>query len=305
MPAARGSTTKLVAIAEVTAGTTPATPTMLEMVVKSFSPRATNNVITDNAIRSHPFTDRILAGTNVMEFGLEYNLDQNHDLLWETFFGQAYSSNTLKFVDALKTLSMESQTGGTLAKFDHYLGSMFSSMGISVSASDTEPVAISMSGRAMTSTLDDAATIATAVTGAGVLDPFTFIGGALTIGGAATKIMSGTINLERAVDPLMEVGSANPTEFVPGACKASGNLTVAYRDAAMSDIFEGFTQSAQVYTFSSADGTKSRALTFPKTRFLSFGRSITSRGIRTQEISWEAEYDTSSATVLSVVKDDV
>lgn len=304
MAAQRGSTTTLLGIAEVTPGTTPATPAMQELPVVSFTPRGSYAVIRSNAIRSNPFPDKILNGALTWETGVEWEMGQDHDGLLELFMGAAFATDVLKFTDALKTMTLESRAGGSSSLFDHFLGFHLTTLGISVSASDTAPIQMTGGGRAFHATLDDAATIAASVVPAGTNDPFTFIGANLLLNSVATKIVSGTINLERAVNPLNEIGDDEPSEYVPDLCTATGTMTVAYRDGAQSALFENFTNVPQEYTFGSADGTKNRKLVLPQTKFVSFGRAINGRGVRLQEINWEAQYDPTSTTIATFTRDD-
>lgn len=304
MPANRGSTTSILAIAETTPGVTPTDPAMEELPLVSFTPRGSYNVVRSNAIRAHPFPDKILEGAVTTEFGLEFELGRDHDLLWETFLGVDFASDAAKFTDALKTLSIEKRTGAGSSLFDHFLGSHFNSASVSVSANDTAPVQVTFNGRSLATTWDDAASIADSDVAAGTNDPFTFAGGELTLNSVATKIISGTINLERAIDPLYEVGDVDPTEYIPGACTATGTMTVAYRDGAQSALFESFANAPQVYVFKSKDASKSRTFTFPQTKFVSFGRGVSGRGVITQEINWEAQFDSGSATIMTMSRDE-
>lgn len=304
MAANRGSTTSLLAIAEVTPGVTPATPAMLELPLVSFSPRGAWGVIRSNAIRNNPFPDKILNGSKSQDIGVEWEMGREHDLLLETFMGAPFTTDSLKFTDALKTLTVESRAGGGSSLFDHFLGFHLTTLGISVSASDTAPVQCTASGRAFSSTLDDAATIAGSVVAAGVTDPFTFIDANLTLNSILTPIVSGSINLERVVNPLNEIGFDEPSEYVPDSATVTGTMTVAYRDNVQSGIFEDFLNVPQVYKFGGAGGAVSRTLTIPQTKFVSFGRAINGRGVRLQEINWEAQYDAASGTIATFTRDN-
>lgn len=300
----RGSTIKLLGIAETVPGTTPTTPAMKELPLVSFSPRQSKNVIRSNAIRSHPFVDKILNGSNLWEIGVNWELSRDHDLLIETFLGANFATDVAKFSDVLKTLSLEKQQGAGSSLFDHYLGFFLTSLSISVSGNDTAPVAMSASGRAFSGSWDDPATIAGSIVPAGNNDPFTFIGATVEFDDVATKVVSATINLERAVDPLMELGDDDPSEFVPGLCTATGTTTIAYRNGDQSARIEGFTNVKQEYIFGSANAVYNRAFAFPETKFVGFGRATEDRGVVLQEVNWEAQYKVADTTVLTVTRDE-
>lgn len=301
MPVIRGSTHKLVVIREATYGTTPATPTMLEMPVVSFSKRSTQSVLKSEQLRSHPFVDKMLQGRFMHEIGVDWELQNAvHDVLLETVFGVAIAAKAAKFTDAILGLTMESQAGGTSSKFDQFVGSYLNKLTISAAASDTAPVRCSASGMALTGTLDAAATIATAVTAAANNDPFTFADASLTANAANTAVVSGTINFERQVDPLQLWNSRNPREFVPGAVTGSGTIVVPYDDGVQSGIVTGFTDAALVFKFAAQGAATYRQFTFPKTKFVSLGRQINTRAGIMQEINWESYYDSTSGTICTL-----
>lgn len=303
----RGSTAQVTVIKEVTAGTTPSTPTMLEMPLNSFTPRHTNNAILSNQIRGHPFRDKMAKGRQIHEFGIEFELQGAvHDVLLETMFGGVITSKALAFADALKSLTIEEKVA--TGAFNQFTYGCFSSMSITAAAGETTPIKISLNGMARAATLDAASTLATAVTAAADVDPFTFVGGAVTIAATSTPVGSATLNFERQVDPLMLLGSSLPREYVPGEVQVTGTTTVPYDDtgagsgATQSTLFTNFTDAAQVYKFSDDPTTPTvyRQFTFPKTRYMGLGRSLSDRGMRMQEINWEARYDSTSTTVCTM-----
>lgn len=298
----RGSTAQITVVKEVTPGTTPATPTMLEMPVVSFTPNASNTIIGSDAIRGHPFRDQISAGRLAHEFGAEVELaGATHDPLLETFFGGTITTKALKFLDALSSLTIEEKVKAGI--FNSWTYCTFNSLSISANADDTAPVKMTFGGMARAAALDAASTLATAVTPAPGTQPYTFIGATVTIAGNATPVGSGTLNFERAVDPLMLLGSALPREYVPGEATLTGSLTIPYDDAGFgsgathSAILTNFTDAAQVWKFADAAGTNFRQFSIPKTNYSSLGRPLNSRGMRMQEINFEAKYDSSSSTV--------
>lgn len=306
MPVAqRGSTSQITAIKEATAGTTPATPTMIELPVVSFSPNHQTNLVRSNQIRSHPFTDMLINGRLVHQLGAEFELQGSvHDMLLETFLGGVITTKALKFLDALKSLTIEEKVATGV--FNQFVYGCFDSMSVSASADDSAPVKFSLGGMARTATLDAAATLATAVTPAAVVTPFIFAGATATVAGNATPVGSGTLNFQRQIDPLMLLGARNPREFVPGACSCTGSMTVPYDDtsfgsgATMSGFVTGFTSAAQVWKFANEGATVFRQFTLPVTKFVSLGRTLSDRGMRMQELNWEAVYDSSSTTIATL-----
>lgn len=301
MPVIRGSTHKLIAIREVTFGTTPATPTMVELPITNFQKSSSINILKSDQIRTHPFVDKMLQGRFMHELTVEWELQNAvHDLLLESVFGVAIAAKAAKFTDALLGMSMESQAGGGSSLFDQFIGSYLNKLTVSASASDTAPVKCSASGMALTATLDAAATISSSVTAAANNDPFVFHDASLTVNAGATAVVAGSFTLDRVVDPLMLWNSRNPREFVPGAVTATGTITIPYDTNAQSTIFNGFTDAALVFKFASNGGANYRQFTFPKTKFGSLGRQINTRAGIMQEVNFEAYYDSTSGTVCTL-----
>lgn len=306
MPAVnRGSTSQLAVIKETTAGTTPSTPTLQAIPFTSFTPKATVTVMRSNNIRSHPFTDKLSPGRLMHEFGLEVELaGATHDILLETFFGGTITTKALKFLDALKSMTIEEKVA--TGDFNQWTYGVLSSLAITASAGDTTPVKMSFNGMAKAATLDAAATIATSVTPALDIEPFTFIGATLGVDASPTPVGSGTINFDRQVDPLMLLGSQNPREFVPGTATVTGTITVPYDDtgagsgATMATAVTGFADKALVWNFGNTGNTSFRKFTLPKTKFISLGRSLSDRGMRMQEINYESVYDSTSTTIATM-----
>lgn len=301
----RGSTAQVTAIKEATAGTTPATPTMIELPVVSFTPNLSTNLIASDAIRGHPFRDNIVNGRVVHEFGMELELaGATHDIVLETFLGGTISAKALKFLDALKSLTIEEKVNTGV--FNVWTYACFSSMTIGASADDTAPVKMNFSGMARAATLDAASTIATGVTAAPGITPYIFAGATVTVAAAATPVASGSLNFERQIDPLMLLGNRLPREYVPGLSTLTGTMTVPYDDtgagsgATVSTLVTGFTDAAQVWKFADEAGTAFRQFSIPKTKFLSLGRALQDRGMRMQEVNFEAFYDSSSTTIATL-----
>lgn len=301
MPVTRGSTAKIIAIKETVPGTTPATPTMLELPEVSFAPSFDNGVIKSAQIRSHPYVDKMMQGRFSASFGMDVELQgSTHDILYETMFGGSITTKSLPFADVLKTLTVEEQVGGGSSLFDQYTYMFFTSMSISCGAEDDSPVKVSFQGMARNATLDAAATVSSVITPAGNPDPFTFIGASATIAGAAVAVTSGSINFERAVDPLYVWGSRFAREYVPGAVTVSGSITVPYDGATQSAQFTAFADNAMVFKFGLPDLSVYRQFTLPKTKILTLAREIQDRGARMQELTWEAKYDPTSTTVCTM-----
>lgn len=305
MPVKRGSQHRLVAIKEVTYGTTPATPVMQEIVITRFRVNKSMGTTRSAQIRQHPFVDRMLPGrrTQDMEIGAELQLT-NHDLLFEMLAGQAFSANVLKMADALIGMTLESQAQVGAGLFDLFTGVFVNRAEITFSAAEDAPIGITFGLGALTSELDGATTIASSVTAAADINPFVFQEAEITIGGVERPVSAMTVRAERTVDPLWVGGSYFPREQVPGDFTVTGSLTVPYEDDVESGRLEGFTDAPVVILCNTLGGVAtSLTITLHKTKYLSMSKEVAGRGMRTQEIDYEAYYSPADATVMTITRD--
>ena len=296
----RGSKTKLVAIAETTYGTTPATPVMIEMPVTDINPQNSVDLLKSNQIRSHPFVDQISEGMFHWAIDLGFELQDNtHDNLLQTMFGGTITTKTLKVADALSSMTFEHQhPDGPF--YDVYTGVYFSKFDVSVSSGDKSPIKCKLTGAAKGGTLENSATIASSVTAATSTVPFVFADATLTIGGAARPVTACSFSLNRAVNPLNLIGTRLTDQFVPDAVTLTGQMTIPYEDALESARLTGFTDAALVIKASSQDTTKFRQFAIPKVKYTKLVKQVQNRGAILQVIDFEAYYDTSSATIMTM-----
>lgn len=301
-PANRGSTNKIAAIKESVFGTTPATPVGLEVPIVNYQPKDSQTPMKSAQIRTHPFVDRILQGRFMHELGIDWELQPaNQDFLLETWFGSAIATKTMKILDALKSVTLESNVGGGSSLFNQYVGFYLGKLSLSCSATDTTPIKITASGVAKTATLDAGATVFTSVTAAANNDPYVFGDATLTVNATATDVVTGNVDFERQVDPLMVWGNRNPREFVPSDVTASGTLTIPYDAGTQGGLVSNWTTCALVMKFASATGSSTfRQFTIPSTKFESLGRQVSNRGVILQEINYEAFYDSASTTICTL-----
>jgi hypothetical protein len=95
MATSRGSKQKLKLIKEVAYGTTPATPTMLEIPINNLTPTVSVNLAKSGQIRTHPFVDRLMQGPQSQTVEIDTELqDANHDALLELLMGADFAAGS-------------------------------------------------------------------------------------------------------------------------------------------------------------------------------------------------------------------
>lgn len=305
MPVKRGSQHRLVAIREVTYGTTPATPVGVEIPLTRLRVNKQMGVVRSAQIRQHPFVDRMLPGrkTQDLEIGAELQVE-NLDILIELLCGAAFATNSVKMVDALKGMTLESQAQVGAGLFDQFIGAFVNRGELTFNASEDAAIGVTFGLGALLSELDAPATIFTSVTNAADRNPLIFMDTIITIAGVARPVSAMTIRAQRAVDPLWVGGSYQPREQVPGEVTLTGSITIPYEDDVESSRLEGFTNAVIVVPCLSQDGSTGITITMHKVNYLSMGKEVAGRVARTQEIDWEAVYSPADLTVMTITRDN-
>lgn len=300
MAVKRGSQHRLGIILEAVYGTTPATPALTEVPITRLRKNVAMGAIRSGQIRAHPFLDRIIPGakTQDLEIGAELQAG-NFDIFLQLLAGQAWSANVLKMADALLGATLESRMSGGTVLYDQFTGAFVNRIEFSISAEDDAPVGITIGMAALTSELDATVSLATTTPASADTDPFTYIDGLTEIDGVPRPVTSITFRAERTVDPLRVIGSSQAREMVPGDFTLSGSLVVPLEDAVDSTILESF-ESVPIHV--RLGSTVYVDFLIHLAKYLSLGRSVEGRGALMQEIEFEAHYDATAQTVMTITR---
>lgn len=301
----RGSKHKLVSVREVTFGTTPATPAMLETPIMTFQPSVSQTLITSSQIRSHPFVDQIIQGALLTNLTITAELQKtNLDWLMELSAGAAFATGSAKVTDALLSNTIESQHTD-IPLYDVYTGCVVNQMQLTFPAAANGVVTGQWGLIAKAATLDNATAITgETITGATSTPPFTFIEASVTLGGSSIPVTSGTFTLARQVDPLYLLGATAgaPDEYIPSTVTLTGQLTIPLRSNAQSSIFTGFTANSLVFSAAHPASGGSFTFTIPQVVLGKAARPIQNRGAILQTYDFTAKYDSSSSTAMTIAK---
>lgn len=299
---ARGSKNAVRIIKEVTFGTTPATPTMLEVVKNAFDPTYALGLIRSGQIRTHPFVDRLLKGVQRYDIKLDTEMqDDNHDIFLELMMGASFATNSVKATDALTSATIESAYTD-LSQFDQFTGTCITKADFSFAASESSPVKAVYSMMAQGGALDAGSTLASVVTPAAANDPFIFADASLTIGGSSRPVTALSFSCDRKFDEQLVLGSRIIRQYIPAEFTLTGSVTIPLEDSLESARLVGFTDAALVARAGDNGGTNWRQFGIPKTKYVSMGRQVQTRGQLLQVINFEAYFDTGTSTVMTITR---
>lgn len=295
-----GSKTQLIRIAEVTWGTTPATPTMIKTRFTDESLEPVMGMVESKELRSDRMTADV-RGTTLNgegEFGFELAPVDFDDYL-EAAMGGTWTANVLKAGTTQKSFTMEVGHTG-ISQFKLLKGCLINKLSLSI-----KPNAI-VTGKIGVISKDYAvgvATAATTTTAAGVLSPYDSQNASMTVkeGGSTSAIITGLdFTLENGIEKATVVGTKNLAGAQFGRSKITGTLTALFQDAALLSKFLAETASSIEVTLS--NGSKSHAFKFGNVKYTGGKSSVNSEGLLAMEMPFTALYDSGTASNLQITR---
>ncbi len=298
MPFAQGSRSYIQYIPEVTAGTTPATPQMVQIPINSHSLGLKKATMESNEIRSDRQVGNVRHGNKRIdgEIDVEFRGNDYDPFLESALFG-AFTTGTLKLGTTQKFMTIEDGavdinqyrvfTGCTVDKFtldvkpNQIIGAKFGMVGYNMTTGttplDSTPTAMSTN------------------------QPFDSFSGTITEGGSAIAIVTGlTLNVDNSVQPTYVIGSAVTPQMEYGRGRVTGEITCYFQDMAMINKFVNETLSSLVFSLTGSGDTYT--FTVPKIKYTGADVPLQSEQSRLITMPFVGLYDTTEATSLKIVK---
>lgn len=303
MAVRRGSNSQFLAIAEVTPGVTPATPTMLQLPLTDFTPDITATLIQSDQIRSHPFVDQISSGPVLPSVSFSWELqDDNHDLFFSNFMGANWASNALKLTSNITTMTFEY---GDLSanRYDLYTGVFLNHLEINFPAQADGKVTCTATGMALAVSLSNSASAATTVTPANSNKPMVWENATASVDGTLAAVTNLSITADQAADPFYVLGLSGPREYVSGNVTVGGKISIPLETGAVPLAFKmtnGATGALEVDAFDA--GTNFRKFFIPNFRVGHMSRKVGGRGALVSEFDITGMYDSVSTTAFSMTR---
>ena len=309
----QGSRSSLSYISEVTFGTTPATPTFIELPYTSHSLNLTKQRVTgtdiqaDRMLRVDRHGNRSAGGDIVVDLRGTTTGAANYDPFIESAFMNAFSTNVLKVGTTLKSFSIEdsaNDTAGTDA-FRLFTGMAVSKMGISIKPNSMVTTTFSFAGKDMAASLTTAATTLTAAT---VNKPFDAYSGTIKISDAGGTLASIAIitgidfSIDNAFNPTYVIGSATTPQLEYGMATVEGTITAYFEDISLINRFLNETETAFEVQVDSPDTTAGMTFLFPRVKINGADVPVGGTGARVITLPFVALYDTTEATSIKLTR---
>lgn len=309
----QGSRSSLSYISEVTFGTTPATPTFIELPYTSHSLNLTKQRVSgtdiqaDRMLRVDRHGNRSAGGDIVVDLRGTTTGAGNYDPFIESAFMNTFSTNVLKIGTTMKTFSIEDSALDTSSTdaFRLFTGMGVSSMAISIKPNSMVQSTFSFAGKDMAASLTTAATTLTAAT---VNKPFDAYSGTIKISDAGGTLASIAIitgidfSIDNAFNPTYVIGSATTPQLEYGMATVEGTITAYFEDISLINRFLNETETAFEVQVDSPDTTAGMTFLFPRVKINAADVPVGGTGARVITLPFVALYDTTEATSIKLTR---
>jgi|TARA_A100001391_G_scaffold205427_1_gene206152 hypothetical protein len=286
-------------VAEVTPGTTPATPTLIEIPIAGIP---TLNVAKDvnrsSRINSNRQSNTVRHGTRRSEGEIPIELAYgDFDALFESLMHGTWATNVLKVGTTQKFFTLERRFPD-ISEFQPFTGCMMNTF--SLSAQPNGMITGNFGVLGLGGMTPASATVATTSTATPGNEPFDGFTGTITEGGASANITALELSITNNGALPYVIGSDTAPGVNSGMFAATGTVTAFFETEALINKFLDETESALAVTFEGINGGD-LAMALPRLKYT--GSSITEadEGLLVS-MPFEALYSTADSTTLTLTR---
>lgn len=305
MPFSQGSRSGLSYVVESTFGTTPGTPSLIQLPYTTHSLNLTKERVTGNDIQPDrmPRVDR--HGNRTAAGDIVADLRKgDYDAFLESAFMSTFSTNVLKIGSTAKSFSIE-DAATDITQFRLFTGMTVSSLAVSIRPNQMVTGTFSMVGRNMTISGTSVDAVKTAASNN---QPFDAYSGALKIADAGGVLASSAIvtgidfTLNNALAPTFVVGSSTTPQLEFGMATVEGTITAYFEDAALINRFLNETQTALEVSVDDPTGSSDYTFLFPRVKINGADVPVDGPTSRIITLPFVALYDTVEATNIELTR---
>ena len=305
MPFSQGSRAGLSYVAETVFGTTPSTPSLIQLPYTTHTLNLTKERVTGNDIQPDrmPRTDR--HGNRTAAGDITVDLRKgDYDALLESAFFNTWATNVLKVGTTPKFFSIE-DAATDITQFRLFTGMSVSSLAVSIRPNQMVTGTFSMVGKNMTIAGTSVDAVKTASSGN---QPFDAYSGALSIGDAGGALATAAIvtgidfTINNALAPTFVVGSATTPQLEYGMATIEGTITAYFEDAALINRFINETETALEVVVDDPTGLSDYSFLFPRVKINGADVPVDNPTSRIITMPFVALYDATEATNLKLTR---
>lgn len=305
MPFSQGSRAGLSYVPEVTFGTTPLTPALVQLPYTTHTLNLTkervtgNDIQPDRMVRVDRHGNRSVAGDIVADLR-----KADYDPFLESAFFGTFATNVLKVGTTPKFFSIE-DAATDITQFRLFTGMAVSSLAVSIRPNQMVTGTFSMVGKDMTISGTSVDAVKTA---SSVNQPFDSYSGALSIGTAGGALTAAAIvtgidfTINNALAPTFVVGSASTPQLEYGMATVEGTITAYFEDASLINRFINETATGLQVVIDDPTGLSDYTWLFPRVKINGADVPVDNPASRIITMPFVALYDTTENTNLKLTR---
>jgi hypothetical protein len=305
MAFSQGSRAGLSYVPEVTFGTTPAVPALIQLPYTTHSLNLTkervtgNDIQPDRMVRTDRHGNRSVAGDIVVDLR-----KGDYDALLESAFFGTFSTNNLKIGTTPKYFSIE-DAATDITQFRLFTGMAVSSLAVSIRPNQMVSCTFGMVGKDMTISGTSVDAVKTA---SSVNQPFDSYSGALSIGNAGGALSSVAVvtgidfTVNNALAPTFVVGSSSTPQLEYGMATVEGTITAYFEDATLINRFLNETATGISVVIDDPTGASDYTWLFPNVKINGADVGVDNPTSRIVTMPFVALYSVSDATNIKLTR---
>jgi len=297
MTVAGGSRARLAYVAEVTYGTTPASPAFKTLNPTSHSLGLEKEGFQSETIRSDRQVADFRHGVRSVsgDIGTEFR-DASLDELLEAVMMGTWATDVLKSGTTRRSFTIE-RFFADITRYRRSTGCEFNTFSLECPASGIVKATFGVIG-------NDDTGAGSAISGATyAADPndkvMDSLSGSITVGGSAVTVITGIkLSLDNGIQNNAVVGETTKIRGAAGRSNVTGELTAFYDSDTLLDAFDTEAEVAIVFTLT--DGTATYTFTLPKVKFTGGKPEVGGEREISITMPFQAIYSSSDATQLKI-----
>ena len=307
MSIAVGARSAVGAVVETVWGTTPTTPTLLQLPFVTFNLGKKLDKFMDPSIQGDRMYRPSVTGNShiVGDIAVSYQ-PLNYDNLLGSLFNNAWSSNVLAIGNTRTSMTIE-HSQIDIAQYFQYTGVVVDKLALKLNTNGIVNATFSLIGKdspTVTSASIDTVSGASPngfYTPASVANPFTHSGGTFKEGGSAiASLVSLDLTLDNKVAANFALGQTTVTDFSSNFFDVTGTATVYLQDASVYNKFINSTTTSLEFTLT--NGTNSHDFLIPNVRYNDAVKSISGNGPVMLSIPFTGFYDSGTSTNVKITR---
>ncbi len=307
MTTAQNSRTLISYVVEADYGVTPTLPTMTALPINTFNLNLEKGVVEDNGIYPDEQIRNIRHGDKMVNGDMAADLRKaEFDPFIESAMRSTFATNVIKVGTTPKYFTME-HGSLDIEQFQVYSGLTVNTMGISASAGDNSPIAVTfgLMGRDMAPL--SGTTVADTLVPSANNQPFDhYAGNGLRIsdtGGTLAEfcVTAFELNVDRGYEARYCIGDNASKTPIAGMANITGSLTAFFENENLINRFINETNTA--LELQVGVGSDVMTLLLPKVKSTSANNGLSGNtGPKLVEIEFTAQYDTVEESSLVITR---